>query len=363
VSGATCVAGSGKKVGRTGDTCLATHCNNDQQDSGETSVDCGGECGCRATFEAVSFKNVPTGKSAHSIETMSRDGKRYAGDLYQGFNYYPAAFAYDGTVTELESYGKGGSVSASSSDGSVLLGYINCANPPSCTGSGSPNARWSGSAAPTLYTFYGFVRAASSSAAIMAGDQSESSSGFIYGTSRTLIPELSSVAAMTPDGKYVAGQLQNSDQAGLWSAQTQVLTKIGASNWSITKIGDVNGTDPAVVGTGFVGSSASSIGFRWKGGVLTELGVLPGTDRTSANAVSSDGSTVVGISSTDAFQEAFIWTDSNKMRTIIDELKARGLEPAVDLQLTNADFISDDGKTIVGMVHGTDLSFWRVVLQ
>ena len=120
---------------------------------------------------------------------------------------------------------------------------------------------------------------------------------------------------------------------------------------------------PSVVGAGFVGGSSSSIGFRWKGGTLTVLGVLPGTDRTFANAVSADGSTVVGTSSSDSFQQAFIWTDSNKMRTMIDELKARGFEPPVDLQLANVDFISDDGKTMVGMVHGSTLSFWRIVLQ
>src|SRR6478752_1353709 len=67
VSGSTCVAGSGKKVGRAGDTCLATHCNNDTLDSGETSVDCGGECGCRATFEIVSYKNIPSGATITSF--------------------------------------------------------------------------------------------------------------------------------------------------------------------------------------------------------------------------------------------------------------------------------------------------------
>jgi uncharacterized membrane protein len=356
VSGATCVAGSGKKVGRTGDTCLATHCNNDTQDSSETSVDCGGECGCRATFEALTFKNIPSGKRVTNIFTMSRDGKRYAGGLYQGFTPYPAAFAYDGTVTELESYGKGGEVAASNSDGSALLGYVR-------TDSGTSVARWSGSAAPTMYTFIGFVRAASSSGSVLAGDQSESNCGFIYGTTRTLIPELSTVVGLTPDGKYVAGQLQNSDQAGLWAAQTQTITNIGASNWTVTHVSHVNGTEPAVVGWGNTSSSNNAIGFRWKGGVITELGVLPNTVHTYAKAVSSDGSTVVGQNGTDTFNQAFIWTDSNKLRTIIDELKARGVEPPVDLELTNANFISDDGKTIVGLVSASDAAFWRVVLQ
>ena len=363
-SGATCVAGSGKKVGRTGDTCLATHCNNDQIDSTETSVDCGGECGCRATFEALSFKAVPANRRIGNIVTMSRDGKRFAGYLFSGFTQYPATFAYDGTVTELESYGKGGNATAMNSDGSVTLGYISCADPPACTNASNSNARWSGTAAPSLYTFIGYVRAASSSASIMAGDQSESSSAFIYGTTRTLIPELWSVVAMTPDGKNVAGQLQSTSQAGLWNAQTQVVTKIGVGKWDSTQIAHANGTDPAVVGFGQNSGYSAATGFRWKGGVITELGFLPGDTSTVARAVSSDGSTVVGYGANDAtYQQAVIWTDSNKLRTIIDELKARGYEPPADLELAGADFISDDGKTIVGLVHGSDLSFWRVVLQ
>jgi len=31
---------------------------------------------------------------------------------------------------------------------------------------------------------------------------------------------------------------------------------------------------------------------------------------------------------------------------IVDELKARGLEPAVDLPLSSSSFVSDGGKTI-----------------
>ena len=96
---------------------------------------------------------------------------------------------------------------------------------------------------------------------------------------------------------------------------------------------------------------------------MTALGLLAGGVCTLPYAVSFDGSTVVGVTGTNSYQQAFIWTDSNKLRTMIDELKARGYEPPVDLDLANADFISDDGKTIVGMVHATELSFWRVVLQ
>ena len=369
LSGATCVAGSGKKVGRAGDTCLATHCNNDQADSCETSVDCGGECGCRATFEIVSYKGLPSGANGHVIATMSRDGKRLGGSIGGAQASYPGVVAYDGTVTELNSYGKGGAVFAASSDGSVMVGALVCTNPPSCTASGYANARWSGSAAPALLDVYGAgaVRAISSSGTIVAGafydSDTNSDSAFLFtGTQRILIPELTSVVALTPDGKYVAGQHKNGTQGGLWFAQTQVTTKIGAANWTSTSISGANGTEPAVIGEGY-GPGDTITGFRWKGGTLTQLGLLAGGVYTAPYAVSSDGNTVVGLTGSNDFQQAFIWTESNKLRTIIDELKARGLEPAVDLDLPKAEFISDDGKTIVGQFFNTSLTFWRVVLD
>jgi uncharacterized membrane protein len=292
---------------------------------------------------------------------MAAEAALKARAIGRGQTQYPAVFAYDGTVTELESYGKGGGVYASSIDGGVLIGHLDCTNPPTCTTSGS--ARWSGSAAPTVLDIVGFLRATSSSGTIMAGDGSESSTGFLFdGSARTLIPGLSYVAALTPDGKYVAGRLQDLTKAGLWSAQTATITNIGSSTWTNTMISGVNGTDPAVVGYGYVSSTDSYVGFRWKGGVLTELGFLAGGTSTSAYAVSSDGSTVVGSTGTSSLQEAFIWTDSSKLRTVLDELKARGLEPAVDLRIS-ATFISDDGKTLVGYLSAPTPGFMRIVLQ
>jgi uncharacterized membrane protein len=179
----------------------------------------------------------------------------------------------------------------------------------------------------------------------------------------TSIPEFTSVAGLTPDGKYVVGALENGTQVGLWLAQTKEITKIGAANWTSISARGVNGTDPAVIGHGYIQASDSYIGFRWKGGVMTQFGLLAGGVYSLPYAISSDGSTVVGVTGTNGFQQAFIWTDKDKLRTIIDEVKSRGLEPALDLELTNASFISDDGKTIVGMHFTQAPSFWRVVLE
>lgn len=362
-SGSSCVAGSGIKVGRTGNTCLADHCNNDKQDSGETSVDCGGECGCRATFTIVSYKNVPTGAAiVTSPVAMSRDGTRLVGYIGRNQSSYPATFAVDGTVTELESYGKGGTAYAVTSDGSVVVGGSGCTNPPTCSTTG--NVRWAGTSAPTPLSVSGTLRATSSSGTMYAGDGSEDGTAFLFnGSSRTLIPDLLSCAGLTPDGKYVAGTYKDGKQGALWYAQTQAVKLIGDPNWTNTNVKGLNGTDPAVIGYGYISSSDSYIGFRWKGGSITQLGLLPGGVYTIPNAVSLDGSTVVGLTGSNAFQQAFIWTDSGKLRTIVDELKSRGLEPPVDLALNSADFVSDDGKTIVGWLAGSPPTFWRAVLQ
>lgn len=365
--GATCVEGSGIKVGRAADTCLATHCTNDKQDSGETSVDCGGECGCRATFETIQIKGVPSGLNFIEVVAMSRDGKRLAGALGNDETSFPAAIAFDGTVTQLESYGKGAQIQAMNGDGNLMVGLLLCGNPPSCSMFGGVEVQWAGSAAPTVLDINGSVRGASISGSILAGDfyddDIQGQSGFLFnGTQRIFIPEFGSVIGVTPDGKYVAGVLQSGVQGGLWFAQTKAITKIGAANWTSVSLDAVNGTDPAVVGVGY-GAGNSISGFRWKGGILSELGLLAGGEYTHPGAVSADGNTIVGMTGTNSFQQAFIWTEKDKLRTIVDELRARGLEPSIDFRLTDAQFVSDDGKVIVGTNYEKPANFWRVVLE
>jgi len=91
--------------------------------------------------------------------------------------------------------------------------------------------------------------------------------------------------------------------------------------------------------------------------------LLAGGEYTHPSAISADGNTVVGITGTNSFQQAFIWTEKDKLRPIVDELRARGLEPSVDFQLTNAQFVSDDGKVIVGTNYEKPANFWRVILE
>ena len=128
----------------------------------------------------------------------------------------------------------------------------------------------------------------------------------------------------------------------------------------MTGLGDLSGgsffsssfgasSDGSVV----VGESTSGSGpeaFRWtSGGGMVGLGNLPGGGFFSrALGVSSDGSVVVGFSEDADGNEAFIWDDANGMRdlhsVLVDDF---GLD-LTGWSLTAADGISADGLTIVG---------------
>jgi hypothetical protein len=91
-----------------------------------------------------------------------------------------------------------------------------------------------------------------------------------------------------------------------------------------------------VVGYGSIHATNTKIGYRWMKGHLEEIEPLSGGTSTSPNAVSVDGGTVVGTADD---THAFIWTDADGTRTLIEELEERGYEPPSDLQLQNAFFI------------------------
>lgn len=103
-------------------------------------------------------------------------------------------------------------------------------------------------------------------------------------------------------------------------------------------------------GSVIVGYSSSNLvgaeAFRWTaGGGMVGLGLLPGGHQSIANGVSADGSVVVG-----GGDEAFRWTAGTGMRRLWEVLLAQGVDPTAEgwTQLTSASAVSDDGNTIVG---------------
>jgi len=364
------VVGGAKKVGRSGNTCLASHCDNDKKDVDETSVDCGGVCGCRATYEVVSYKSIPSGAAMSGLNGMSGDGSRFAATLSRGGTAYPASVAADGTVTELAAYGSYGYGLAVSADGNVVVGEMGCSNPPTCSDHSTTEVKWVGTAAPQVVLYNGAARYLSTSGTYIGGYAYNATldrqCGFlINGNALNEVCELRSVSGMSKDGKYLSGEIPDASGGGvgLWYAPTRVVTKLSNPAWISTSITATNGTAPVVIGQGYLAAKDLQVGYRWKGGQFTELGVLSGTTTSDPSAVSNDGSTVVGTVGPFEVQQAFIWTDADKLRTIVDELKARGYEPPSDLLIKYPKFISEDGKTIVGVEIINPPTFWRVVLN
>lgn len=95
--------------------------------------------------------------------------------------------------------------------------------------------------------------------------------------------------------------------------------------------------------------------FRWTtDGGMVGLGDLPGGSFGSrANAVSADGSTVVGSSVGPAGIEAFIWTPTLGMVSLRNHLIGLGLD-LTGWTLLTATTISADGYTIIGLGHRTE---------
>jgi hypothetical protein len=84
---------------------------------------------------------------------------------------------------------------------------------------------------------------------------------------------------------------------------------------------------------------------------MVALGDLAGGDTQSfAQAVSGDGSVIVGWGSTLAGTEAFTWTQSGGLRRLWDVLLQNGINPAADgwTSLNEGLGLSLDGNTIVG---------------
>ncbi|MBL9176324.1 MAG: hypothetical protein JNL10_22465 [Verrucomicrobiales bacterium] len=125
-------------------------------------------------------------------------------------------------------------------------------------------------------------------------------------------------------------------------------------------IGDLPGGDvfssPQAIsadGSTVVGSSSTAQGneaFRWKDGVMLALGELAGGDYSSgAVAVSADGSVVVGQSQvSDSNAQAFLWTASHGMVTLENLLRALGVDLTGWSRLRVARDISRDGRYICG---------------
>lgn len=178
--------------------------------------------------------------------------------------------------------------------------------------------------------------------------------GFLAGTNTDSIANAASF-----DGSVVVG-FANADgdfQAFRWTQATGMVG-LGASADGQTL--SVSATDVTPDGSVVVGQGgrllAGPEAFRWTAdeGVVG-LGFLPGSLSSQANAVSADGSVVVGETPGSILQ-AIIWDEDQGMRRLRDVLSDDhnlGFD-MIGWVLQSAADISDDGRVIVG--HGINPS-------
>lgn len=161
---------------------------------------------------------------------------------------------------------------------------------------------------------------------------------------------------VSADGSVVVGWAYSltraeSGEAFLWT-QDGGMVGLGTLPGDVASRANGVSADGSVV----VGWSGPELGqgeaFRWtKETRMVGLGVLPGGSRNSAaTAVSADGSVIVGASHGPSGTEAFVWDSTHGMRSLRHLLISEaGLDRSLrGWKLRSANAVSRDGSVIVG---------------
>jgi probable HAF family extracellular repeat protein len=161
---------------------------------------------------------------------------------------------------------------------------------------------------------------------------------------------------VSADGSVVAGQSNNIDNNFHGFRWTDgVMTDLGTLGGSATYLQDMSSDGSTIVGGSYTEGYSVGHAFRWKDGVMTDLGTLEGGVGSLANAVSANGSVVVGLSSPYGFLDyapsgavAFRWSEATGMQSVVDWVSSAGGSVPLSYQLTNATGVSADGNVVVG---------------
>jgi uncharacterized membrane protein len=370
--GFVCTSDAVAKLGFPASSCLPAHCVNNEQDANETSVDCGGGCGCRATYEIIEITGVPEDARMGGLTAMSGDGSAFAATIVREDGRisppYPARMDASGVVTELDGLGASGTAFAINADGSVIVGDLWCSDPPDCTSNSIRAFRWTNDAAPVAVFRTGSAMAVSATGTIVAGIQSDVDLGdiaFRASSQHLNVPQLDSVVGMSADGEYIAGRSSAADVGALWSMTLQGLVALTPpSEWLTWGIHVLSDDGKTFAGAARVDNTNVTVAYIWNDGTFSSFPKLPGADSNQFEAISADGTVLVGMSGAGSVNRAFIWDASKGIRTVLSETVDRGLELPVDLEIGAVDFMSDDGTILVGRISGVSpAAYWRVTLS
>lgn len=324
-----------------------------------------------------------------SVLGMSRNGNFIIGTTDNGFNSTRGWIYSNGTYTLVPAFGDPTlqtSIAAINDTGTVWVGYGQFQGPVYITGhafryaNGAFTDLHTGAAfAPggTLQNYSeSFATAMSADTNVVAGFAMSDAGirqafrwtqatgmtglGFLPGYTA------STATAISADGTTIIGTVSDQNftilQAMYWTQATGMVSLGSIPGWSGGKsyAAAVSANGSVIVGN--VSDSAfNTHAFRWTQATgMQDLGTLPGGAFSNATSVSADGSIVVGGATGTGggnFGFAFRWTQTTGMQKLSDLLAAHGIQPGAGMVLGQADYMSADGKIVVGNLTGPNGSW------
>lgn len=158
-------------------------------------------------------------------------------------------------------------------------------------------------------------------------------------------------SGVSADGKVIVGYTGHVGISEAFMWQDGIMTGLGSlipnDPFSLSSIISM-ATSISADGTVIVGSSHQTV-VKWENGEIESLGMLSQTFGSTAVDVSADGKIIVGYCNfNDDEALAFIWDETNGMQNLQDLLvDTYGLD-LTGWKLSKANAISADGTTIVG---------------
>jgi len=162
----------------------------------------------------------------------------------------------------------------------------------------------------------------------------------------------SSATALSSDGSVVVGNSETTGGAGVHAFRWEggIITDLGTLGGGYVGAVAVSSDGSVVIGTSNMSDDLTYHAYRWEGGTMVDLGTLGG-DSSQVMAMSSDGSIVVGWAlNTDPFSayRAFRWTSAAGMQDLNTLMANAGVNMA-GIVLQEARAITPNGQFIAGI--------------